>query len=48
MSAGAVLRCQFCQGILMVFVNAGGRDRFGMQGLKWLEIQDASEAGAEV
>jgi hypothetical protein len=48
MSPGAVLRCQLCQGILMVFVNAGGRYRLGMQGLKWLEIWGAGEAGAEV
>ena len=48
LSPGAVLRCQFCQGILMVFVNAGGRYRLAMQGLKWLEIRDAGEAGAEV
>ena len=46
LSPGAVLRCQFCQGILMVFVHAGDRYRLGMPGLKWLEIQAASEAGA--
>jgi len=32
----------------MVLVNAGGRYRLAMQGLKWLEIRDAGEAGAEV
>ena len=48
LSPGAVLRCQVCQGILMVLVNAGGRYRLGMQGLKWLEIRDAGEAGAKV
>ena len=48
LSPGAVLRCRSCQGILMVFVHAGGRYRFGMQGLKWLEIPDAGEAGADV
>ena len=47
LSPGAVLRCQFCQGILMVFVNAGGRYRIGMQGLKWLEIHAAAGAPAE-
>jgi hypothetical protein len=47
LSPGAVLRCQFCQGILMVFVNADGRYRLGMQGLKWLEIREADEAGAQ-
>jgi hypothetical protein len=46
LSPGAVLRCQSCQGILMVFVHAGARYRFGMQGLKWLEIRDAGEARA--
>jgi hypothetical protein len=45
LSPGAVLRCQACENILMVFVNGGGRYRFGMQGLKWLEIRDA---GADV
>jgi hypothetical protein len=48
LSPGAVLRCQSCQGILMVFVSAGGHYRLGMQGLKWLEIRDADEPGAEV
>jgi hypothetical protein len=47
LSPGAVLRCQFCQSILMVVVSAGGRYRLGMPGLKWLEIEDAGEAGAE-
>jgi len=47
LSPGAVLRCQFCQGILMVFVNAGDRYRLGMPGLKWLEIREAGEAGAQ-
>src|SRR5258708_20805040 len=47
LSPGAVLRCQFCQGILMVFVNAGDRYRLGMPGLKWLDIQVAGNAGAE-
>ena len=48
LSPGAVLRCQFCQGILMVFVNTGSRYRLGMQGFKWLEILDAGGAPAEV
>ena len=46
LSPGAVLRCRTCEGILMVFVHAGGRYRLGMQGLKWLEIRDSAEAGA--
>jgi ribosomal protein S27E len=44
LSPGAVLRCQACENILMVFVHAGGRYRLGMQGLKWLEIQATDEA----
>jgi hypothetical protein len=40
LSPGAVLRCQSCESVLMVFVHAGGRYRFGLQGLKWLQIQD--------
>ncbi len=46
LSPGAVLRCQYCENILMVFVHAGGRYRLGLQGLKWLEILDVVEAGA--
>jgi hypothetical protein len=30
----------------MVFVHNRGRYRFGLQGLKWLEIQETAEAGA--
>jgi hypothetical protein len=47
LSPGGVLRCQYCDGVLMVFVNAGGRYRIGMPGLRWLETRDASEAGAD-
>jgi hypothetical protein len=43
LSPGAVLRCQSCDNILMVFVHAGGRYRFGLQGLKWLQFPDATE-----
>ncbi len=45
LSPGAVLRCRSCDNVLMVMVHAGGRYRFGMQGLKWLEIRDTAEAG---
>ena len=38
LSPGAVLRCQACENVLMVFVHASGRYRFGLQGLKWLEL----------
>ena len=41
LSPGAVLRCQSCENVLMVFVHAGGRHRFGLRGLTWLEVQDA-------
>jgi hypothetical protein len=47
LSPGAVLRCRSCANVLMVFVHAGGRYRFGMQGLKWLAIQDTDEDGVD-
>jgi len=40
LSPGAVLRCQLCQNVLAVFVHAGGRYRFALQGLTWLETSD--------
>jgi hypothetical protein len=40
-SPGAVLRCNRCEGVLMVLVRAGGRLRLGLQGLVWLEARDA-------
>ncbi|HET6983262.1 MAG TPA: DUF6510 family protein [Myxococcaceae bacterium] len=40
LSPGAVLRCKRCQGVLMVLVHAGGRYRFGLRGLSWLELED--------
>jgi hypothetical protein len=45
LSPGAVLRCRSCESVLMVLVHGNGRYRFGLQGLKWLEIQDTAEAG---
>ncbi len=48
LSPGAVLRCQYCENILMVFVHAGGRYRLGLRGLTWLEIRDSAEAGTNV
>jgi ribosomal protein S27E len=48
LSPGAVLRCQFCENVLMVFVHAGGRYRLGMQGLTWVEIRDIVEAADDV
>lgn len=48
LSPGAVLRCQGCENVLMVFARGGGRYRLGMRGLKWLEIRDEVEAGTEV
>ena len=44
LSPGAVLRCSACEGVLMVMVHAGGRVRLGLQGLVWLEMQDAPGA----
>ena len=37
-SPGAVLRCNRCEGVLMVLVQGGGRMRVGLQGLVWLEV----------
>jgi hypothetical protein len=44
-SPGAVLRCSVCEGVLMVVVHAGGRFRVGVQGLIWIEMQDAPATG---
>jgi hypothetical protein len=46
LSPGAVLRCRSCGSVLMVFVHHRGRYRFGLQGLKWLEIRETVEAAA--
>jgi hypothetical protein len=45
LSPGAVLRCSACGGLLMVVVRADGRLRVGLQGLVWLEMQDAGAEG---
>jgi hypothetical protein len=47
LSPGAVVRCNTCEQILMVFVHAGGRYRLGLRGLAWLEIADSVEAATE-
>jgi hypothetical protein len=47
LSPGAVLRCNACQNVLLVFVHAGGRHRLGLRGLTWLEIADPLEAAVE-
>ena len=47
LSPGAVLRCNTCQAVLMVFVHAGGRYRLGLRGLSWLEIPDSLAAATE-
>jgi Family of unknown function (DUF6510) len=44
-SPGAVLRCSVCEGVLMVVVHAGGRFRVGVQGLIWIEMQEAAASG---
>jgi hypothetical protein len=41
LSPGAVLRCNSCQEVLMVFVHSGGRYRLGMRGMTWLELPDS-------
>jgi hypothetical protein len=47
LSPGAVLRCNACQDVLMVFVHAGGRYRLGLRGLTWLEMSDSAEPATE-
>jgi len=44
LAPGAVIRCNTCEQVLMVFVHAGGRYRLGMRGLTWLEMLDSVEA----
>ncbi len=44
MSPGAVLRCASCGAILMVIVHTAGRFRVGLQGLVWLEMEEAAAA----
>jgi hypothetical protein len=46
MSPGAVLRCVSCGTVLIVIVQTEGRVRLGLQGLVWLEMQDAAAAGS--
>jgi hypothetical protein len=46
MSPGAVLRCASCGGVLLVIAHTEGRVRLGLQGLVWLEMQDAPAAGS--
>lgn len=42
---GAVLRCQSCESVLMVVVRNGSRQRFGLQGLIWLEVREPAAQG---
>lgn len=44
LSPGGVLRCRTCEEVLMVMVRMDGRYRLGMQGLKWIEVVETSEA----
>src|SRR4051812_4949368 len=46
LSPGGVLRCRACEQVLMVMVHADGRLRLGMQGLKWIEVVEATAAAA--
>jgi hypothetical protein len=43
LSPGVVLRCQTCQHLLMVLVHNERGYRLGLNGLKWVEIQDVTE-----
>ena len=45
LSPGGVLRCNTCEGVLMVFVQAEGRYRFGLQGLKWIDVVESAAPG---
>jgi hypothetical protein len=47
LAPGAVLRCNACQDVLLVFVQLGGRYRLGLRGLTWLEMPDSFEAATE-
>jgi hypothetical protein len=42
---GAVLRCNSCESVLMVVVSDGGRRRFGLPGLTWLETREPTPGG---
>jgi hypothetical protein len=39
LAPGAVLRCKWCESVLMVLVHAGGRVRLAVQGMTWLEME---------
>jgi hypothetical protein len=40
LAPGAVLRCRWCEGVLMVLVRAEGHVRLAVQGMAWLDIDD--------
>ena len=44
LSPGAVLRCNRCQEVLLVFVHGGGRYRLSLRGLTWLELPESRGA----
>ena len=43
LSPGAVLRCNRCEEVLMVFVHTRGHYRLSLRGLTWLDIPDSRE-----
>jgi hypothetical protein len=43
LSPRAMLRCNTCQEVLMVFVHGGERFWLGLRGLIWLEVPDSLE-----
>lgn len=42
LAPGAVLRCRWCDSVLMVVVRAEGRVRLAVQGMAWLDIDDSA------
>jgi hypothetical protein len=44
LAPGAVLRCRWCEHVLMVLVPGEGRVRLALQGLAWLDVQDNTTA----
>ena len=37
---GIVLRCRYCEDVLLVMTRGGGRFVLGFQGTRWLEIPE--------
>lgn len=43
LAPGAVLRCRWCEHVLMVLVHAEGRVRLAVRGIAWLDIEENAE-----